>query len=44
MISESGGGVVEHATPQSNANKLNYMDICFTSYLNQMVVFYVEYI
>lgn len=32
-------GVVDESTPQTNANKLNYMNICFTSYLNQMVVF-----
>lgn len=36
MISECGGGVVEQTTPQNNANNLNYMNICLTSYLNMM--------
>ena len=36
MISECGGGVVDKATPQNNANNLNYMNICFKSYLNIM--------
>ena len=37
MNSESGGGVVEQATPQSNANKTNnYVHICTLEYLNLM--------
>ena len=31
-------GVVMNFTPQTNANKLNYINICCLSYLNQLVV------
>lgn len=34
---ESGGGVVDKSTPQSNANKHNnYVHICTIQYLNLM--------
>ena len=38
MNKNSGDCGVVDSTPQSNANKLNHVNICFTSYLNQMVV------
>lgn len=37
MNVESGGGVVDYATPQSNANKNNnYVHICTINYLKLM--------
>ena len=39
MIDESGGGVVDKSTPQSNANNLNsYVHICSFNYIKGGVI------